>query len=305
MRVLIATDRSPAADTAIELAASIAWPADTQLRLVAVVEPFEPVLAADWALPVGQDVERQKESNDRAEAVLDHACGVLTSTGVEVSCRIMRGRPASKIVENAHDFAADLIIVGSRGHGTVASMILGSVSAEVTDHAQCPVLVARKGTLTRVELGLDGSGFARAVEEVVSSWPIFEKIPVDVVSVAQIGMPWTAGLALSAYEPPQAEIAETTEAVLSEHRQICEKAAARLRESGRRVSAVVVTGAPAAQLISLADERGADLLVVGTHGRTGMALIFVGSVARNVMLHAGCSVLVVRDASRAASTVAA
>ena len=297
MRVLIATDGSNGAERAIELAGSLAWPVGTELRVCTVFEPIEPILGADWA--------QQEDAEELAHATLDPTTEALSHTGLKISRALMRGRPATKIVEAAEDLGADLIIVGSRGHGTIASMVLGSVSAEVSDHAPCPVLVARMPGLTRVILGLDGSASARGAEDVVAAWPIFESVPIEIMNVADMGLPWTSGLALSAAEPQSGEIEETLEAISAEHRDLCEAAAVRLRAAGRRVSTRVVDGAPATELIRSAQDRQADLIVVGTHGRTGLARALLGSVARNVMLHAPCSVLVIRETQKQAVPAAA
>lgn len=302
MRVLLATDGSEAAERAIELAGAISWPEGTQFRLVMAVEPIEHNLSAAWVLPAENNSDRRtKELEDAAQAVLGHAARELATTGMEISQRVMRGRPATKIVENAHHFAANLVIVGSRGHGTIASMVLGSVSAEVVDHAPCPVLVARDTRLTRAVLGYDGSTFAHSAEEFVARWPIFQKVAIEVVSVIDLGTTWTAGLALSLYNPPPEVIAETVDAIQSD----AAAAARRLKESGLRVSARVVHGKAAAELIRVAGNDQADLIVVGTHGRTGLARLVLGSVARNVMLHAPCSVLVVREVRSDLSQAAA
>ena len=218
---------------------------------------------------------------------------------------VLHGRPASRIVEAAEDFAAELIVVGSRGHGTIASMILGSVSAEVADHAHCPVLVARSTGLTRVILGVDGSGFARTAESVVEAWPIFKNAAIEATSVAQVALPWTAGLAIGFYEPPGAEMADIKEPIVAEMRGFADQATGRLKGAGLRASSHVVTGSPAAALIQAAEEHQADLIVVGTHGSTGLTRAIVGSVARNVMLHAKCSVLFVREIKSGEATAAA
>lgn len=293
MRVVVATDGSSAAERAIELTGSIEWPAGTQLRLVMAAEPPEPIISADWVRP-GNDQAQLADVEAAASGVLEKAARELASTGMDISRRVLRGRAASKIVENATEFRADLIIMGSRGHGTIASMILGSVSAEVVDQAPCPVLVGRRPRLTRAVLGDDGSDCARAAEDVVADWPIFHEVAIDVTTVANFGLPWTSGLALSAYEPPAAEIAETAEAIIKQHRDVAEAAAMRLRKHGLRVSARVVKGDAATELINAAEAEGADLIVVGTHGRTGLQRLWLGSVARNVLMHASCSVLVVR-----------
>jgi nucleotide-binding universal stress UspA family protein len=304
-RVLLAVDGSESAERAVELCAAIAWPDDTRLRIATVVEPPNPIIAADWSLAANEASDPAEiEAKHAAEAVVEHAARHLARSGLTVDRCVLRGRPATRIVEAAEDFSADMIVMGSRGHGTIASMILGSVSAEVADHAHCPVLVSRSTRLTRVIFGVDGSGFARAAEDVLASWPIFENAAIEATSVAQVVLPWTTGLALTTYEPPGADVAET-EPIIAEMRACADAAAARLREAGRTASPRVVTGSPASELIHAAQEHQADLIVVGTHGTTGLVRAIVGSVARNVMLHARCSVLFVREVKGEVRTPAA
>jgi len=182
---------------------------------------------------------------------------------------LSRGRPASVIVEEARGMAADLVVVGHRGRSRWTSVLLGSVSAEVVDQAPCPVLVARGERLGPVVLADDGSSFARTAETVLTRWPMFEGLPITVVTVAEDGHPAAATRS--------------------------DVAAERLRHAGLEAGHEVRDGDPALQIIATATELGAGLIIVGTRGHTGLRRLVLGSVARKVLLHAPCSVLVVRD----------
>lgn len=286
MRVLVATDGSSAADRAIGLASSMDWPIGTDIRVVTVIEPIPPVTAAEWAGPIATVADSYPPEADAiAETILHNARQAFARTRAEVSSETLRGRAATRILERAREVEADLIIVGSRGHGTIASMVLGSVGAEVADLADCPVLVARAAHLTRLVLGVDESEFSRLAEAIVAEWPIFADVGVEVTHVAQTMLPWTVGLGQGVYEPPQ---------IGPEEHEAVAGATRRLREAGRRAVGRMVTGEPAAGLLQTAKDVHAELIVVGTHGRTGLGRAVFGSVARNVMLHAPCSVLVVR-----------
>ena len=76
------------------------------------------------------------------------------------------------VVDHARSLPADLVVVGSRGHGTIESMMLGSVSAEVVDHAHAPVLVTRSRQAKRIVLAWDGSPSASRAADVVATWPM-------------------------------------------------------------------------------------------------------------------------------------
>ncbi len=299
MRVVLAIDGSAGSSRAIELARGLRWPAGSELRVVSVVEPLDEVIAAAWGLPASAESAGYSEEDERkASSVVEAAAAGLAKAGIAVSQSVARGRPATKVLEVADDFGAELIIVGSRGHGMIASMVLGSVSSEIADHAHCPVLVARKAGMSRAILAVDGSSFARKAEDLVASWPIFEEVVLDVISVTEMSPSWAAGLAFAAYAPSAEMIADAETAVAAEHLEICQSAAARLNAAGRDATGRVLHGDAASVLLAAAESGQADLIVVGTHGRTGVTRAVFGSVSRNVMLHATCSVLVVREVSQ-------
>jgi nucleotide-binding universal stress UspA family protein len=295
MRVLLAFDGSAGAAEAVALAQTIAWPADSRLRIVSVVEPGAwipplprvPMTSAPVLEPelVAYFEERQAEIVER----------FALAGGIEAA--ILRGRPASAIIDDARDFAADLVVLGSRGHGPVASLVLGSVSAEMVDHAPCPVLVARRGTVSRVVIATDGSQSARAAEDVVAGWPIFDGVPIDLVSVADAIRPWTSGIAPMFQRQAVDVYTQDLHDAIQAAESVAFEAAARLREAGRDADAAVGRGDPAAGIIDFAEKRQADLIVIGSRGRSALAEIVLGSVARNVLAGSKVSVLVVRGAT--------
>ncbi len=294
MKILVALDGSPAADIALELVAHIQWPAQSQLSLVVVVEPIASVLSAAMAPGMAYNLDEHDEQLvASAETILEEAAHRLAGTGAEIPGHVLRGRPGTVIVDAARELNADLIVLSSRGHGRVGSMLLGSVSAEVSDHASCPVLVARTPQLTRVILGVDGSEFALAAERLVAEWPIFERAAIEVTSVARTDAAWRQ-TSIGPYAPTPDPNPDVTGQVVAEHRKLADEATVRLTRAGRRATARVVEGDPAPELIRVAEETQADLIVLGSQGRTGLARLFLGSVARNVLLHAPCSVLIDR-----------
>ena len=147
MRILLATDGSRSAEAARDLVALMSWPAGTTIRIVSIA-PRGADLATRWTPETAHepDLDRYRDPVVRTHAVAlanaERDLG-LAHPGARIERFLLRGRPASLIVQEARDFAADLIVVGHRGHGTIETMVLGSVSAEVVDHAPCPVLVAR------------------------------------------------------------------------------------------------------------------------------------------------------------------
>ena len=299
MRILIAVDGSGPSELGRDLAADARWPDGSSLRVMAALEIGGALFGAPWYAVVPANVDELEERYLRElEGIVADGAAHLARPGLAVTSTVLRGRAATSIVDEARRFGADLIIVGSRGHGTLEAMLLGSVSAEVVDHAPCPVLVARRPHVRSLLLADDGSAGARAAAEKVVGWPIFEGLPVRVVSVAPSSAPWEPSF-LTAYEPTDREIYdERRDAAIEAHQRIADDTARRLTEAGREAVTDVRVGAAAEEIVSASRDADVDLIVTGTRGHTGIARLVLGSVARNVVHHARCSVLVVPERTR-------
>jgi len=301
MRILLAVDGSTPADRAVDLLASLPWVGDDRLRILSVAPSRDDVLGVPWGMPPPDAAEIEAAVLRVHRDAVERAEREIRSVRADVSIEpvLMRGRAASVIVDQAGEFGADLVVVGHRGLGTWESRLLGSVSAEVVDHAPCPVLVARDDQIGRVVLADDGSPDARAAAQLVVDWPLFRGLAVTVVGVVDDGFPYAAAVA----PPLYAETMQLyTEAVAAERRSRaaeCGSVADRLRDAGIDASVAIRNGDPAHEIVAAARATGAGLVVVGTRGRTGLQRLILGSVARNVLLSAPCSVLVVRAGVRA------
>jgi nucleotide-binding universal stress UspA family protein len=295
MRVLVAVDGSASADLAVRQVASARWSPGTTIHVLEVIAEGAALFGGPWpGMPPMDVVEVEDELRLHAQRVVADAEVRLAKPRLSVQGDIRVGRTASTIVEQAGVLGVDLVVVGSRGHGTLAAMLLGSVSAEVIDHAPAPVWVARRPTLERVVLAWDGSSCAARAAELLTRWPVFGGTAVRVVSVADtapsrwMGLASGEGIALAGTYEDAAEPSRT------QHEQMAHDMAERLREAGLDAEPDRRDGDPATQVVNAARGWDADLVVLGTHGRTGLTRLLLGSVARNVLHHAGCSVLVVR-----------
>ena len=298
MRILLAVDGSHSSDRATELVSTFPLPPESVIRVVAVQQPFVDVLAMSWASVgesgIGDETEEEQDARHLKEAI-ERAEITLTRPDLTLEGFLVRGRPASAIVDEAGAMKADLVVLGSRGHGTIATMVLGSTAAEVVDHAPCPVLVARSGTLGTVALADDGSSSARSAESVVATWPLFADREISVVAVAEVGVPVAAGFTPGLYDQVLESYTRSVDEARQEVAEASQSVANRLSDAGLRATPVVLEGDPASEIVRYATERRAGTIVMGTRGRTGLARLVLGSVARNVLVHAPCSVLIVRE----------
>ena len=138
-RILIATDGSDAAHEAIELGVELAKHEGAEAIFVHAV-PVTDLVAVNGFGLVGS-VPHEPSHWD--ETVLEEAKDVAERECVPAGTALLRGDPAATIVAHAETIDADLVVVGSRGHGAVASALLGSVSRGVLARSKRPVLIVR------------------------------------------------------------------------------------------------------------------------------------------------------------------
>lgn len=295
MRVLLATDGSDSAQIALDVVAGLRWPIGSSVRVVRALDTGAELFGGPWpAAAVIQSHEVEARLVIEAEADLEDVSARLRGLGLQVDHAILRGRPGDQIVADIRSHRPDLVIVGYRGHSTFERMLLGSVSAEVVDHSPVPVLVARKATLDRVVVAVDGSDVASEAVDAVRSWPFLSGADIRVLSVAPNPVDWWASLAPGIGEDLARDFENARALSLADHRRFATEAADRLRSAGLDARPEARAGLPADGIVAFATEWDADLLILGSHGRTGLARLILGSVARNVLHHASCSVLIIK-----------
>jgi nucleotide-binding universal stress UspA family protein len=142
-KIVVGVDGSPSSQAALQWAADQA--ARTGAGVEAVIAWEYPALAAGFGLaPTGMITASQYR--EYADKVLADAMSKVTGpgSGVRFSTRVGEGNAAQILLDEAA--GAELLVVGSRGHGTFAGAVLGSVSHRVTHHAPCPVVVVRQAS---------------------------------------------------------------------------------------------------------------------------------------------------------------
>jgi nucleotide-binding universal stress UspA family protein len=295
MRVLLAYDGSACADAARDLLARLPLPEGSAISVVTALARGPELYGAPEYTAVPLDAaESESVLAADLQEMLNQAAAPLRAAGRRVDTRVVRGRPASAILEEAEAIRPDLIVVGSRGHGPLATMVLGSVSTEIVDHAPCPVLVARHPVVRRAVVAVDGSTSAERAVAVLRRWPVLAGIPTRVVMVGPLAdqLPTAAASPLWPSRPliEQPDVDRARERLMAAGRW----AADELLAAGMPATMDLRGGDPAHEIIKAAEGEGADLIVVGSRGLSALPRLVLGSVARKVLLHAPQSVLVVR-----------
>jgi nucleotide-binding universal stress UspA family protein len=108
--------------------------------------PLEAIMTWDYPMSYGwmivpENVDLQADATSELERVVKEVTEEMADPSVELTTRVVQGHPALVLMSEAAD--ASLVVVGSRGHGEFAGMLLGSVSEHLSTHAPCPVLIFR------------------------------------------------------------------------------------------------------------------------------------------------------------------
>lgn len=255
--------------------------------------PLRVLHALGWPLnqtPVRPQASGPLDGGPRfhAERILAQAIAEARQAAPEVPVHgeIADGQPATVLVNRSPHAA--LIVLGDRGLGGFASLLLGSVAVQVSAHAECPVLIARGADRPGgpVVVGVDGSrlsdlavGFA--VEE--AAWRGADLVALHARQRPDTGL----GDTVEAPDTADDETRGEQERVLIEG-----TAGWRERYPDVRIIHRTVSGRPAAALIE--ESTRAGLVVVGSRGRGGFAGLVTGSVSHAMLHHAACPVAVVR-----------
>ena len=144
MQILLAIDGSEYSAEAVKAVTERPWPEGTEVRVLTAVEPVVPPATELW-FDAGGSLERaQRELRTRAEQLVAGVTETLRAVGLTAEAAVRDGEPRSAIVDEAREWDADLIVLGSHGYTGLKRWLLGSVAQAVVSHAPCSVEVVRK-----------------------------------------------------------------------------------------------------------------------------------------------------------------
>ncbi len=279
--VLCPTDFSAPSDRALEYAVALARPhAGASIRLLHVDD------LPTYGLPEGSVLDEPVRAGWR-EALAERV--ERFGDGVPIVPELGRGKPADEIV--AHASGVDLVVMSTRGRNAVARALLGSVAHKVARSCPVPLLSIDPGAALRpirnVLCMIDLSpGSARALEE-AARWAERAGAGLHVLHVYELPM-YTLPDGGSIFEADlaprvRAQASAAIEALLAE------------RPTRSPVRVHLVEGTPAAVADALIGDEAIDLVVMGTHGRSGAQRWLLGSVAERMLRTCHVPVMVVRD----------
>ncbi|HET9626706.1 MAG TPA: universal stress protein [Kofleriaceae bacterium] len=284
-KILCAVDFSESSERAMAEAVRLAGEHDAELILFHTYY-LPPFVLADTA---GVSPALTQQLADDARAGLAEAVSRARALGArKLRSKLADGLPWLKIVKASKAEAVDLIVIGSHGRSGFARIALGSVAEMVVRHAPCPVLTVR-GTAAphpfeHVLVPVDFSPRSRDAAELALRLVRPGGAGITLLHVVEAPITWGELRPLEAYRDLDARGAAQLEAWI---KQLTAGAPAPVRSQVR-------VGSAGAQILhALEADRSIDLVVMGSHGRTGLKRIVLGSVAEKTVRHAPCPVVIV------------
>lgn len=262
MRIVLATDGSATAQDAVKLISSIPLAPGSTIEVISVA-PSQPLLGADLQVPEGVHVSTAREA---ATAIAESAARQLQSAGHRATATVLGGEPDEEILLVARD--ADLIVAGIHGVGRLRRLLVGSVASSIARQAAAPVLLVQSPpSLGNALIAIDESD---EIDRVIGVFIELARASSEKATLLHVSQ-------------PDAELPGRVAEVQN-----------RLEEASMAVERVTAAGNEVEQIVLVATEIGATLIVMGKSARTLDGEAMLGSTARGVIDRAPCSILVGR-----------
>lgn len=295
--VVVPLDRSSTAEQALPMARNLAEQAGASIVLLSVLDvPREFAAWAEGKSNVDALLQHQTEDETYLEDI-----AASFDPGI-VETMVLAGNPALEIVNLAARLDAPVIVMASHGRTGMRHFILGSVTARVVQAATCPVLVVNvRGDeapppitrpISNILVPLDGSDFAeRALKFGLAT---LQSVPVHIHLLRVVEPPtwYMSGAAGDDYVSPNL-YEQFLDSVNEEAESYLARIESELANAGHQVTSEIVDGMPIERICSAAQKHNVELVVMATHGRTGIRRFVMGSVAEGVLHRAVAPVLLV------------
>jgi nucleotide-binding universal stress UspA family protein len=293
--ILFAADFSENSKDAFSLACSLAVENKTRVFVVQVIEPN-----AAGDLPDASSEPINPRSHPGAAAARHEALKremaelYKPNHPIEVEYLVRKGNPTEEILRVAGQIGSDLIVVGSHGRTGLRRLLAGSVATAVLRRAACPVVVLRRGA---------GAHKSEQIQTVLHPTDFSDCSEAATRIARSLARDHGARLIILHVLPYDVILSETSIPVDPEpYRAALEELGKQLDGPDLKfpVEPRFIQGDATAEILRTAAEVGCDLIVMGTHGRTGLGRLLLGNVAESVLPEAQCAVLVVKAPGRMA-----
>jgi len=278
--ILVPTDGSPGSERAFEVAVTLARTHGAAVHVLAVVGDHGPT-DDDW----------DYSGDSPAEAFIESQADRVDTSDLTVRPVVREGAVHDEILDYADDADSDLVVMGTHGRTGVRRFLLGSITEKVVRLADVPVLSVKADaepgpvSFDDIVLPTDGSSGAEAAIEPAGTLASATDATVHVVSVVD-----TRSLGI---DVGSSVIVDELEAIATD---AVESASERLSGMGvKTVETAIARGTPYRAILDAIEDSDGDIVVIGTHGRTGIDRYLLGSVSEKLVRTSPVPVMTVRS----------
>jgi len=279
-RILVAVDGSESSKNAFRQACRIALEDKSWVTVITTIPPYEDL----FQMP---SIQEKVSIALRAEGekIVAEIKKIATEEDTYIKTLLEEGTPFDTIIDTAEEGNYDLIVMGRLGMKRIEKALVGSVTARVIGNSQRDVLVFPLNTKigwNTIMLATDGSKYSLSATDKAINIAKSYGAEIKAVSVVDVT------------EEFQTEAPEAVDRLVAGAKGFVEEVRKKAETQGVRIEPLVREGETYKVITDLAKKFASDVIVMGSHGRTGIKRLLMGSVTEKVLGYAPCPVLVIR-----------
>lgn len=285
-KILVGIDGSEESLNAFKSALSLAKKINASVSVLYVL-PLGVEVSSALSLFTGmKDIFRKG-----AEKILKEAQSIAEEEGIEVRLKFEEGEPYTKLVDILYAEESDLLVLGKSGKGGLAKALIGSTASRAIGASPVDVLVIPKNTtlkLKKMLVPVDGSLYSE--EAAMRALELASHLKSEIILLSVVEIPFEL------YETAT-DIGKMVEHLKTEAEEFIRKLKSKYKEKGIEVKGYVVEGIVEEKILEIAEKEEVDLIIMGSHGKTGLKRLLMGSVTEKVLTLGTKPVLVVKRGS--------
>ncbi len=279
-KILVAVDGSESSKNAFRQTCRIVRHDHSWITAVVVIPPYQ-----DQFQTLSIKEKASRELQDEGNKIIEDIQSISREEDVYVKFRLEEGSPVDTILDIAEEHFFDLVVTGRRGRSRLERSLIGSVTARIIGHSRCDVLVVPKDTAvswTSLLVPTDGSRFSRSSTRKAIGLAKAYGASLKIVSIVDVT------------EEFQAQAPDAVDSLVMQAWQHVDDVGSEAADRGVTADRFVREGESYKVITDMAIKQGTDMIIMGSHGRTGVRRLFMGSVTEKVIGHAARPVLVVK-----------
>jgi nucleotide-binding universal stress UspA family protein len=279
-KILVPFDGSVSSQNALKQAIKLSETEKSWIKVLAVVPSYEGDLELVGVANIKAAIEGP------TERLLSEAKKLAKEEGATIITNVEQGEAYERIVDVADTENCDLIVMGRRGIHRIERMLMGSVTSRVIGYTQRDVLVVPRDASIgwkNILLAADGSIYSEAATEHAINFAKFYGGDLTAVSVVDVT------------EEFYAQAPKMLDKMIEKSKRILEDVKKKAEASNVEIETLVREGEAYEKIVELTNVIKADVIFMGSHGRTGLKKLLMGSVTEKVIGHTPCPVMVVKS----------